>query len=735
MRITTDFDLVIDETLVETYGGLFNLILVIGSSILLILGCIFFLSIEFGKGKKSYDRKALSVLILFSMLLPFSSRAQSNSKLPSIKEIVSLGKPGNPQISPNGKHVVFEVSSADWMANEFDAELWVSKNGEIPYVLTNNPNSSSYSPKWSPDGQWIAFLARGKEHNQIFVSPIDGEGVYPALFVDGDIYNFEWSPDSKRFAFTLEERQTQNDKLIKEHYGDFKVDDEDYKMSWLYIADFNPELANPEKHTSSRVENATDAKIVVPTALIENVDFTIDTFKWSPDGKKIAFDKQPDPLVNTFIRSDIGIIDVASKTWEVLVANKGYDFVADWSPDGKSIVYVTAMDNDTTNYYSNSHIFKIDVDGENNFQLAKGFDEHLHNLTWTEKGIYAIAGQKMKTNLFLIDPEKGTIRAIGKTPDRIDAFSILKNGLKTAFIGENDTSLKEVYTWSLKSSQPRKLTTFSDKIAQWKVAQSEVVSWKAEDGTLIEGVLHKPKDFDPKKKYPLIVSIHGGPTMTDAPRPVPSFYPTLHLLDKGALVLRPNYRGSGGYGEAFRTMGADSMGITYTKDILAGIDHLEDLNIIDNSKIGCMGWSAGGYICAFLATTSNRFKAISVGAGYSNNATFYFTTDVHPFMRQYLKATPWSNAEIYRKTSPISYINQASTPTLIQHGKHDSRVPIANAYELLQGLRDVGITSRLIIYDGGHTIYNPKSRLAAAWHNLQWFGKYLFGEDIELPIE
>ncbi len=169
---------------------------------------------------------------------------------------------------------------------------------------------------------------------------------------------------------------------------------------------------------------------------------------------------------------------------------------------------------------------------------------------------------------------------------------------------------------------------------------------------------------------------------------------------------------------------------------MLGIEYLDDQGIIDTDRMGAMGWSQGGYISAFLTTNTNSFKAISVGAGISNWMTYYVNTDIHPFTRQYLKATPWSNEEIYRKTSPMTNINKASTPTLIQHGEFDRRVPIPNAFELYQGLQDVGVETKLIIYKGfGHGITKPKERLAAMWHNWQWFGKYIWDEEIEIPVE
>jgi dipeptidyl aminopeptidase/acylaminoacyl peptidase len=205
-------------------------------------------------------------------------------------------------------------------------------------------------------------------------------------------------------------------------------------------------------------------------------------------------------------------------------------------------------------------------------------------------------------------------------------------------------------------------------------------------------------------------------------------------LNKGALILRPNYRGSAGYGEKFRSLNVKNLGVGDAWDVLSGVEFLEKKGLIDGEKVGAMGWSQGGYISAFLATNSNKFKAISVGAGISNWVTYYVNTDIHPFTRQYLKATPWSDMEIYKKTSPMTAINNAGTPTLIQHGEFDKRVPPANAYELFQGLQDMDVETKLIIYKGfGHGITKPKERLVATWHNWQWFGKYIWDEDIEIP--
>ena len=198
----------------------------------------------------------------------------------------------------------------------------------------------------------------------------------------------------------------------------------------------------------------------------------------------------------------------------------------------------------------------------------------------------------------------------------------------------------------------------------------------------------------------------------------------------------PNYRGSAGYGEDFRALNVRNLGVGDAWDVLSGVEYLVEGGVADPSRMGAMGWSQGGYISAFLTTSSDVFQAISVGAGISDWMTYYVNTDIHWFTRIYLKGTPWNDPDVYAKTSPMTHINDAVTPTLIQHGEFDRRVPIPNAYQLYQGLQDVGVETELIVYKRfGHGITRPKERLAAVWHNWIWFDRHIWDEETELPIE
>lgn len=429
------------------------------------------------------------------------------------------------------------------------------------------------------------------------------------------------------------------------------------------------------------------------------------------------------------------MVDIASRKIVPVVTNPSGDSFEDWSPDSKELLYTTNLNDTVSNFYTNSKLFAVNLETKATRQLAKDLDEDLGGFSWEATGIFSAIWNKTKRPIYNINPITGTFLKLGGFPDQVFSLSFSKDGKTMAFTGRNDDQVSEVFTIANAESR-QQITNMTDQIKDWKTAQSEVISWKSKDGATIEGVLHKPKNYDPSKKYPLLVMIHGGPTGIDTPNPVPgSVYPVLQWLDKGCLVLRPNYRGSAGYGEAFRSLNVKNLGVGDMWDVMSGIDYLDKKGMIDKTKMGSMGWSQGGYISAFLTTNTNVFKAISVGAGISNWVTYYVSTDIHPFTRQYLKATPWSDEMIYKKTSPMTNINNAKTPTLIQHGELDRRVPISNAYELLQGLRDKNVPAELIVYKGfGHGISKPKERLAANWHNWQWFNKYVWGDKVEFAL-
>ncbi|MEP0132818.1 MAG: S9 family peptidase [Eudoraea sp.] len=674
-------------------------------------------------------------LILVAFIC-FSFLNAQTSESPSFEDIISLRSFYNAVISPDGSNVVFESQATDWKENRYDRELWLSKNSDTPFQLTNNLKGNSTGPKWSPDGKWIAYLSKRDEKTQIQAIRVEGGEAFQVTHTDSNIKDFEWSPDGQKIAFLQSEDKSKEEKKRKEKYGGFAIEDEEYNLNQIWLADFKPAQFN-QKLRPDQLKDTIYTEKLKAKILIDSAAFSINRIKWSPDGTKIAFEHQPNPLINSFFKANISIYDMDTKSHKILVKNLSYDGLVDWSPDGKSILYQSHLNDSTSNYYTNGKLFRINSDGGQNKQLAVDFDEDIYRLKWTPTGIYGIAWQKTLRPVIKINPENGKTKKLVISAKRIWNYSFSKDGKKMAYAASNDNDLTEIYQSEYPQKDSKKITRSTGQINNWLVANSEILSWKSKDGSIIEGILHKPQNYDPNKKYPLLVIIHGGPTGISIPSPTPSYvYPMVQWLNKGALILRPNYRGSAGYGESFRSLNVKNLGVGDAWDVLSGVVALEEKGIIDRNKVGAMGWSQGGYISAFLTTNSTKFKAISVGAGISNWMTYYVNTDIHPFTRQYLKGTPWSDKEIYEKTSPMTNINNASTPTLIQHGEFDKRVPVANAYELFQGLQDKEVETELIIYKGfGHGINKPKERLAATWHNWKWFGKYIWDEEIEVPEE
>jgi len=632
--------------------------------------------------------------------------------------VIGLRTIGGAQIAPNGSAIAYTVRSTVWNNNRYDTEIWLVREGGQPFQLTNTIDGSSQSPLWSPDAEWIGFLADRGEGSQIYLIRPNGGEAIRLTGHEGGIVGFKWMPDGKQIVFSALDPADEVEKKREDLYGRFSMDHAGYRMTHLWLTGVDIEKT-PE-----------------PRRLTSGNDYTVDSFDPSPNGEKIVFAHRPRPFESAWGDSDISIVETATGAVTPLVVQPGPDSNVMWSPDGKWVLFNSAM-GQRYHFYKNNELAKIPATGGEITVLTSSFDEYPNALKWTEQGIYFNSPQKSLVPLFLLDPENGTIRKVSGMPEMIVEASFSGDGITAALTALDRKSLIEVYKTSLVSYNPVRVTDMTAQVKGWPLGSREIISWESKDGTEIEGILWKPENFDPDRRYPLMVVIHGGPKTVARPMLVSgNVYPLAQWLAKGAVILEPNYRGSAGYGEKFRSLNVRNLGIGDSWDVESGVDHLIKSGIADRDRVGAMGWSQGGFISNFLSARSKTFKAISAGAGVSDWEMYYTNTDIHPFTLQYLQATPWEDPEIYAKTSPITYIRNAQTPTLLQHGELDQRVPVANAYEMLQGLRDMGVETELVIYKGcGHNVSKPKELLAATWHNWQWFSKYIWNEDVELPLK
>jgi esterase/lipase len=423
--------------------------------------------------------------------------------------------------------------------------------------------------------------------------------------------------------------------------------------------------------------------------------------------------------------------------------------VAGVSPDGKGLL-VAHRERDNK-MYTRRDLHVIALEKALQAADAAEFLAEMNNISasldrdvlahyWTQTGIFGafVDGTCIRVAHF---GENGQV-----TP--IDLGSVFLAGEfhatmtgRIGLVGANAQTFPEAYlaeppaegtTW-----QVNRLSDFGRLVEGWDLGTVETVSWKSKDGVEIEGVLRKPAGFDPARKYPLVFIVHGGPTWFSEAYLLPhdenNYYPGVQFVNKDVLVVKPNYRGSIGRGHEFLELNVNNLGVGDLWDLESGVEHLAELGWVDKDRVGCMGWSQGGYISAFAALHSDKFRAVSVGAGISDWYTYHISNDIPDFTVDYLSGSPFRDRDLYLKTSPIDNIANAKTPMLIQHGWDDRRVPVSNAMELYRGLKEMGVPVELFVYPGmGHPITKPRENHAIMHQNLAWFSHYLLDEELEL---
>ena len=621
---------------------------------------------------------------------------------PTFEQLISLRRVSSPAVSPDGRAVAFVVREADWDANVFVSQVWLADVAARRVRALTAGARSNLAPAWSPDGSRLAFISERGDKRQVWVLDMRGGDAEKWTGAEEGVTSFAWSPDGAAIAFVAAEPADSARKARKERAGDLERDD-DHGAANLWVQPVG----------AARAKRLTQGT------------WAVGEFAWSPDGGRIAFDHQVHDALAVDSTKDLAVVDVASGKVAPLVTWKGPDGHPVWSPDGSRIAFETSGES-ADYYYTNGLIATVPSGGGAPTVLSRDFDEDASLVAWTASGLWCSANAATAAYLYKLDPV--TRLATRMTPGEGWAgsgFHLTPDGRWTAFVAGDPSHLPEVMI--ARPGEPGvALTSFADSLATWTLGASEVVEWTSRDGARIEGVLRKPAGWKPGVRRPLLVVVHGGPTGVSRPTRLGTnyVYPIEHWLAKGALVLEPNYRGSAGYGEAFRALNVRNLGVGDAWDVVSGIEALAARGWVDSSRVGVMGWSQGGYISAFLATNeSRRFRAISVGAGISDWMTYYVNTDITPFTRQYLKGTPWQDPAIYALSSPITNVaHGASAPVLIQHGGADTRVPTPNARQLYRALVDVGVEARLTVFPGfGHGLNKPKAVRAALEENRDWF--------------
>ncbi len=646
--------------------------------------------------------KYLIKRVLFIYLLIGVGVASAEKHVPELEELLAVKAIGSVQISPDGQHVLYTVSENEFENDVRLAQLWLYNRAEGSHIQLTHGEKSVGSISWTPDSNHIIFMRDGK----VMVMNRRGGEARALDIKQKNIGGLKLSDDASILSFVGSPEEQKEKDRREDHMGDFEVIKADGGHRHIY-----------------RLELTKDLKIDGDaTAVTSGSDFSVTDYDMSSDGSNYAFTSWDRPDLASMESAKLQIVDADGENLRILDENQSLKGVPVFSPDDSEIAYSVSA-----GFAYNNVIHVISPEGGVSRAVSADFDESIWPAAWTDQGIHFVSSQKTNRHFYLLDPTSSVVsRADTPLNHIVGGFSVSNSGGDVAYTAAVGNDLYELFIYSGGNSQ--KVTNKTAQMEEFILANREIINWQADDGATIEGVLTTPVDFDPSKKYPLFVITHGGPTGTDRPTvSVSGLYPIDNWVGNGAVVLRTNYRGSAGYGEEFRRLNWRNLGMGPATDIIAGINHLVAQGFVDESKIGCLGWSQGGHISAMLATYSDRCTVAHMGAGISNWETYYYNTDITLFTVQYFGKTPVDDPEVYDYTSPMTYIKNAKTPVLIQHGENDNRVPIANAYELRQALNDVGVDNHMIVYKGmPHGPRTPKTLRAVQSHLDAWFGHYLF---------
>ena len=613
-------------------------------------------------------------------------------------------------ISNDGKYVAYVVreSIMEEKKSEYLSQIWVNNlatNENFQYTFNLK---SSISPKFSPDGKKIAFLSSRSGKNQIWVMNTLGGEAKKLTDEKKGIRSIKWSPDGKKISFLKNDNDTEEEKKSKENKTDVILVDKNFKYSHIYTYNFDEDSVFQ----------------------ITNGDFSVNNFDYSPDGKKIIFSHQEDTNINTgFVNTDISVIDSDGNNLKILIDRPGRDGNPIFSRDGNKFAFISSGGKQES--IGLGDVFVYDLKKNEIKKLANTFNRSSNIISWTSDDKNLIISESVKTTVqLLLLPTNGD-SYISWSKEKYNngvISSVVKSKFseKIVLCYENFNTPVEVYISETNNPSFEKLSDINN-LKYPKLSKTEIISWKSYDGKEIEGILTYPKNYKKGQKYPVILQIHGGPAGVFSQRfnGRPGIYMTEYFSEKGYVTIKPNPRGSTGYGKDFRYANYKDWGYGDYEDVVSGVDKVIEMGIGDPDKQFVMGWSYGGYLTSFIVTKTDRFKAASMGAGLPNLISMVTTTDIQDYLVAHMGGEFWNDYETYEKHSAIYQIKNTTTPTQIIHGANDLRVPFTQGQEFYRALDRLGIDTEMVVYPRTpHGPREPKFLMDVSDRILTWFEKY-----------
>jgi dipeptidyl aminopeptidase/acylaminoacyl peptidase len=631
----------------------------------------------------------------------------------------------DPQISPDDRSIALVVSRANMKEDRNDSEIvLVDVPSGTARTVTTRKGASA--PRWSPTGDRLAFLAvagEGREAQpQIFVLPMNGgDSMQITQGADG-VEQFAWRPDGKMIAYVTPDATDK--KAIEEHRDAFEVGDTDYletaaaKSSHIWTV---PAEGGEAKRVTS---GSWSLPIVFPPSSPSS------PLSWSPDGKSLVITKQETPEPGDGDLTTIEILDVSTGQMHKLTSHAKFESAGEYSPDGSQIAYWYPRDGDPNN---ENEIFVASASGGatgDGTDATRALDRNVQRAIWMPDGKSLLVGghDRTRTSMWL-QPLNGAARRLdlGDIDPSwsfwIDAMVGPKGDI--AFTGSTPGRPAELYYMPSPDSTPRRMTDYNGWISSLGLGGVQGVEWGGPNGFPEDGVLVEPPGFSKDKKYPLVLLIHGGPTSSSGT----GFSAFAQVLAaQGYLIFEPNYRGSDNLGNAYQRAIYRDAGEGPGRDVMAGVEAVEKMGLVDTDRIAVSGWSYGGYMTSWMIGHYHIWKAAVSGAAVNDLIQEAAVSDGNRTAYYGMGGSPWvgDNGKIYDEESPISAAAQIRTPTLILCDTGDFRVPITESYEMYHALKDNGVTVKFFAYPvAGHFPGDPVRTADVFTRWINWLNQYL----------
>lgn len=665
--------------------------------------------------------KSRYLCCVFTFFAVSCSFCWSSETVWTLDKIINVKQFSDLQLSPDNQFAAYAVRepSLDQSKDVFVSRIYITPiQCPTEKRLLYSPEQSASQPKWSPDGKWISFISSQSGANNLYMISTQGGDAIALTQVTDSIETYRWSPDSQRIVFMMPEKLTTDAENLSYIY------ENERSINRLWIIDINNPQPKPLTNDDYYVRAASEFGNSFPE------------YDWSPDGKTIVFAYAPGSgCGNHYRTSSLAAIDLASGKVTPWEKKNSHESIPIFSADGQWVAYVTSDGSLTLS----RQVAIRSADGKQFRLLAPTDDSGIFYagyslLGWSSDGKYLLFFEPKGTKFHLMFvPVDGGLGHAMAFDDLIYNPTLSPDCNSLIFVLQNSTTAQEAYVASFDAFNPKRISDENQAYAGLRTPSTDVIRWNSKDGLQIEGLITYPFDYQEGKKYPLLVEIHGGPMgffREDFIGNPCNVYPHIMFAEAGFIILRPNPRGSCGYGIDFRNALIEDLGGGDWEDIITGIEALDQRGIIDKERMGIMGWSYGGYMTAWGIAHTNIFKAASAGGSYCNLVSFDGTTDSIYFLKDYLQGSFFDKESLYRKMSPIYYMQNVSTPCLIQHGVLDQRVPVSQAYELYYALHGLGKAVTLHLYPKMyHFPITPKITKAVMKANLDWFTTHLKYDD------